>query len=109
MDKSLRKNGAGAHNWGPTVDVFEGEFMDDLDEDLPPSADANINITAVEAAVLQSPKDRRASVSTASTGGSNHDDEKEKAIAYRAKALKEGSIDLASIARTSNAVSTSPK
>jgi len=108
MDKSMRKSGGGAHNWGNTMDQIEGEMYDEGDEatlaDLQKSASTS---PANPSVLVDQPKDRRASVSTASTGMA--DDEKEKAIEYRSKALKDGTLDLAAIARTSGALSTSPK
>ena len=141
LDNSLRKSGGGAHNWGSTLDQEDGDYADDVQYD----AEASTNITVGDA-LPERTKDRRESVSTSSE---QNDEDKEKAIAFRAKALKDGSresssnmhchldsnewhaltclfhhpfilydvadmfpsliVDLGSIARTSVAVSTSPK
>lgn len=83
MDKSIRKNGGGAHNWGTPGDLDESEIFDNFDEDTVPPAQATAN--------ADSPiKDRRGSVSTASTSSYSEED-KEKAIAFRTKAFKDGS------------------
>lgn len=84
MDKSIRKNGGGAHNWGTPGDVDEAEIFDNFDEDVPPVS------TATNSNETDSPKDRRGSVSTASTS-SHTEEDKEKALAFRTKAFKDGS------------------
>lgn len=84
MDKSVRKNGGGAHNWGTPGDLDESEIFDNFEEDVPP-VQATINTNQVD-----SPKDRRGSVSTASTS-SHSEEDKEKALAFRTKAFKDGS------------------
>lgn len=85
----MRKSGGGAHNWGSTMDQIESEMYDDGEEtnlaDLQKSASTS---PADPSVLVDQPKDRRASVSTASTGMA--DDDKEKAIEYRSKALKDG-------------------
>lgn len=86
----MRKAGGGAHNWGTLEDQLEGEIYDDEDDVVPvhkssmPPVDAAEYVGEDEGHM----KDRRASVSTASTGTASED--KEKAVEYRAKALKAG-------------------
>ncbi|KAG8933106.1 hypothetical protein FRC01_011021 [Tulasnella sp. 417] len=109
MDRSLRKSGGGAHNWGSPLDVYDDADLYDegFDEEelTAPTTNANVQPAAPEA----SPKDRRrSSVSASSTeehAGVNNE-EKEKALAFRKRALSKGDIDLGSIARTSSAAST---
>ena len=140
LDNSLRKSGGGAHNWGSTLDEMEGDYVDEIQDDVAPK-----NTVTLGDALPERTKDRRESVSTSS---SQNDEDKEKAVAFRAKALKDGTressftlshslkmssvypcppyhvsftsiplltyaslvaVDLGSIARTSVAVSSSPK
>ncbi|KIO16118.1 hypothetical protein M407DRAFT_244684 [Tulasnella calospora MUT 4182] len=108
MDRSLRKAGGGAHNWGSPLDVYDdAELYDEgLDEEQLTAATTNAN---VQAAAEASPKDRRrSSVSASSTEehATVNNEEKEKALAFRKRALSKGDIDLSAIARTSAAVST---
>ncbi|KAG8850920.1 hypothetical protein FRB96_009553 [Tulasnella sp. 330] len=106
MDKSMRKAGGGAHNWGNMEDQIEGEMYDDGEEE--PLDDVRKSASVAPSSPGQ---DRRLSVSTASTGTSSNltEEEKEKAIQYRAHALRAGDLDLAAIARTSGGiVATSP-
>ncbi|KAG8991431.1 hypothetical protein FRB95_007752 [Tulasnella sp. JGI-2019a] len=102
MDKSMRKAGGGAHNWGNIDDQIEGEMYDDGSEENLRDAAKSASIPPADVA-----GDRRLSVSTASTGTSSGltEEEKEKAVEYRANALKSGELDLAAIARTSRALS----
>jgi len=109
MDKSMRKAGGGAHNWGNMEDQIEAEMYDDGEEDSLEDAAKSASVPPVDASeYVDHPKDRRASVSTASTGTGVTEEEREKAQEYRAKALREGNLDLAAIARTSGAIATSP-
>ncbi|KAF8499478.1 hypothetical protein BU17DRAFT_102756 [Hysterangium stoloniferum] len=112
LDKSDRKGGAGAHNWGALNDEKDLELLakeDNEDEEL--SVDEEDTSVLAEAGPPDqslshdgSLNERRAS---ASAVGLN-DQEWQEARQFRAKALKDGS-DLGAIARTSAAVSTSPR
>ncbi|KAG8919487.1 hypothetical protein FRC02_001606 [Tulasnella sp. 418] len=115
MDKSMRKGGAGAHNWGSAHDQFDVEYYDEIDAEAPKDAARghHAKVVASEHDVEdaeESPKGRRSSVSTTSTGAVSNitDEEREKALAFRTKALKNNDLDLAAIARTSGALSHSP-
>ncbi|PBK84719.1 hypothetical protein ARMGADRAFT_893307, partial [Armillaria gallica] len=98
FDKSLRKNGAGQHNWGRLADERDLEYaaMDDealeLQEEFEEAADDNASVSAA---------------SDSTRASSMSEEEIEIAKQFRKKALK-GEIDLAAIARTSSAVSSSP-
>ncbi|TFK75552.1 hypothetical protein BDN72DRAFT_954740 [Pluteus cervinus] len=92
LDKSVRKNGAGGHNWGSVRDEHELEDAALEDEGL-----------ELEEASTQN-SDANADATETMTF-----EEYEKARTYRKKALKSGDvIDLGAIARSSAAVSTSP-
>jgi len=102
MDKSLRKDGAGPHNWGALKDELELERAADDDEGLEEEEFEGTEDTP-NAAVrpgVDIPAD-------AGTKGGVSTEEVEKARQFRAKGLKENP-DLASIARTSAGASTSP-
>ncbi|KAF9255984.1 hypothetical protein L218DRAFT_1081569 [Marasmius fiardii PR-910] len=93
LEKSLRKDGGGAHNWGRLEDEWEHEYAalgDEVREEDDRSSDV-----ADKAAPL-------------SPSSSMTEEELEAAKQFRKHAFKKGQIDLASIARTSNAVSSSP-
>ncbi|KAI5117414.1 hypothetical protein M0805_005474 [Coniferiporia weirii] len=101
-DKSLRKGGAGPHNWGSMRDELEleREALEDahLDNEDVSSAPIAAN-AAVRPQVDGPPSDvPRSPVS---------EDDIEKAREFRARGLK-GDIDLAAIARTSAGASSSP-
>lgn len=91
MDKSLRKRGAGTHNWGSLNDEADLEFdaMMDEEEEIGVTAQNPDNKPALE---------RRASSTT--------DEERDNAREFRRRALSKDGIDLAAIARTSSAVAT---
>jgi len=91
MDKSLRKHGAGTHNWGSLTDQADLEYdaYDDNDE-------LDVKRDVQEKPVIE----RRASSTT--------EEDRESAREYRQRALSKDGIDLAAIARTSSAVSGSP-
>ncbi|EGO01155.1 hypothetical protein SERLA73DRAFT_179248 [Serpula lacrymans var. lacrymans S7.3] len=98
LDKSLRKNGGGYHNWGSLADegYLEAAALEDEQRDL-------AEVTAGQPKVAESKKpttDRR--------GSSFTEAERESARQFRKMALKGEDIDLSAIARTSSAVSTSP-
>lgn len=101
-DKHVRKDGAGAHGWGSLADekeLEEAALNDELldfygDDSSKPSEVIEIGKNSA----LES------SASSSSTSG----EELESAKEFRKNALKGKGIDLAAIARTSVAVSTSP-
>ncbi|KAG9002603.1 hypothetical protein FRB90_011357 [Tulasnella sp. 427] len=111
MDKSLRKSGGGAHNWGSAMDAYDDAELYDRgldEEELAPAVASNAQASS-SSDVGSSPKDRRrSSVSASSTEehANLNNDDKEKALAFRKRALSKGDIDLSSIARTSSAAST---
>ncbi|KAF9531072.1 hypothetical protein CPB83DRAFT_849275 [Crepidotus variabilis] len=92
LDTSLRKSGAGQHNWGSLADERRIETDAARDE-------------AEERASSPEADDAKPSLSRTS---SISDEELEKARKYRKNALKKGAVDLTQIARTSAAVSGSP-
>ncbi|KAL5523414.1 hypothetical protein ACEPAG_7587 [Sanghuangporus baumii] len=102
-DKSLRKGGAGQHNWGSVHDELELEHEALEDEEIDDGELAEIS-PDVNTAI------RPAADGSRTEGPSSplSPEEVEKAREFRANGLKED-VDLASIARTSAAVSTSPK
>jgi len=114
LDASLRKGGAGSHNWGSIAD--EQRLEDDAlgDEPVEPSAEL-VEGTRVLAVGLEpsntSPKppmERKSSDSSA-TSNQPTDEEREKARQLRKNAFKKSDqLDLSAIARTSAAVSGSP-
>ncbi|KAG8951180.1 hypothetical protein FRC04_006662 [Tulasnella sp. 424] len=110
MDKSIRKSGGGAHNWGSPLDQYDdSELYDEGFDEEESTAAAATSSTVQAAAEDASPKDRRrSSISASSTEehATVNNEEKEKALAFRKRALSKGDIDLAAIARTSSAAST---
>ncbi|KAF8975888.1 hypothetical protein BDQ17DRAFT_1385211 [Cyathus striatus] len=105
LDPSIRKNGAGGHNWGSIADerVLESSALQDEGMILEEDKVSNDIATTVEAAG----NERRPEVQRANSNGPS-DEEVQKARKYRKGALKGQNIDLAKIARTSAALSTSP-
>ncbi|KAF8496309.1 hypothetical protein JB92DRAFT_3126148 [Gautieria morchelliformis] len=104
LDKSSRKGGAGAHNWGSYADEQDHEYRaleDYEDEGLAAAEDVKEELAAdvSKASHDGSLTERRSSVVS--------EQERQQAREFRAKALKDGS-DLGAIARTSAAVSSSP-
>jgi len=98
-DKHVRKDGAGAHGWGALANEKEledaalNDEQNELHEDY---EDEDVEIEKSD--VLER------TASSSSTSG----EELESAKEFRKHALKGPGIDLAAIARTSAAVSTSP-
>ncbi|KAG9002696.1 hypothetical protein FRB90_011328 [Tulasnella sp. 427] len=94
MDKSLRKSGGGAHNWGSVVDEYYEFTAQEPDEEELAAAVAVSNAQASPSSdVSSSPKDRRrSSVSASSTEehANLNNDDKEKALAFRKRALSKG-------------------
>lgn len=94
LDTGLRKGGAGAHNWGALNDEarFEREGADD--EESEPRDE--------EGARRRDKKNAERRTSSVT------EEDRENALKIRKNALKDGVIDLAAIARSSVAVSSSP-
>lgn len=95
MDKSIRKSGGGAHNWGSPLDQYDdSELYDEgFDEEELTVATATANVQAAAEDAASSPKDRRrSSVSASSTEehATVNNEEKEKALAFRKRALSKG-------------------
>ncbi|GJJ14802.1 hypothetical protein Clacol_009070 [Clathrus columnatus] len=106
LDKSDRKGGAGAHNWGALTDEQDLEFRareDNEEEDL--SADEDQVELAQVVEQGQTPAHDGSLNERRNSGLS--DEEWKQARTFRSRALKDGT-DLGAIARTSGAVSTSP-
>ncbi|KAJ8082123.1 hypothetical protein PM082_007970 [Marasmius tenuissimus] len=96
LERSLRKDGGGAHNWGRLEDELDHEYGA-LDDDIREDEEASSSSSdAADKPVIVSPS------------SSMTEQEVEAAKQFRKHAFKKGEIDLASIARTSNAASTSP-
>ncbi|KAF5379445.1 hypothetical protein D9615_006565 [Tricholomella constricta] len=109
LDKSVRKNGAGAHSWGSLADEKDLEFaaMDDeeleLGEELVESLSSSDNLSS-HSESLEEKKPGLQRTNSAPTH-----DELETAKKFRKNALKTANLDLSAIARTSYAVAASPK
>jgi len=101
LDKSIRKNGGGHHNWGSLADetYLEAAAMEDEQRDLEEAAGETTAVAKTEA--VRAPSlERKTSSFT--------EEEQQNAKQFRQNALKGQDIDLSAIARTSSAVSTSP-
>ncbi|OJA10504.1 hypothetical protein AZE42_07827 [Rhizopogon vesiculosus] len=101
LDKSIRKNGGGQHNWGSIKDEagFEATWREDEQDELEEAAAEQQGDNSVK--VPKKPVlEERANSFT--------EEERESARKFRKNALKGQDIDLSAIARTSSAVSTSP-
>jgi len=122
MDKSMRKGGAGTHNWGSLadeVDLVSAAYEDALEErglDAPGdkakvvNGAATVNGTPESAAAGGSAGEARPAAPERSTSANSvTEEDRESAREYRRGALKNGAVDLKSIARTSaGASSVSP-
>ncbi|TFY66522.1 hypothetical protein EVG20_g4571 [Dentipellis fragilis] len=97
MDASIRKGGAGAHNWGSLDDEARLEDEADLDEEQAFQED---NSRPADTGATKRPDVERKNSIT--------DEDREKALNVRKNALKGNNVDLSAIARTSMAVSSSP-
>ncbi|KAJ3555816.1 hypothetical protein NM688_g2365 [Phlebia brevispora] len=93
MDKHTPKGGAGPHNWGSLMN----------ERDLEDAAEYDRDVEQTEAQPPRPKAETRRKSSASVT-----DEDREKALQFRKNALKSPNVDLASIARTSAAVSTSP-
>jgi len=91
MDKALRKGGAGGHNWGNINEEYllEAEALDDEKQE---------SVANKEGSADKPELTRRTSVTS--------EEDRTAAREVRKRALKDG-VDLASIARSSSAVSSS--
>ncbi|KAF9460414.1 hypothetical protein BDZ94DRAFT_1143023, partial [Collybia nuda] len=102
LDKSIRKNGGGGHNWGSLADEQHLEFaaMGDEELDFDDSEETHL-LTLCLALDDKKPGIQR-------TNSALTQEEIETAKKFRKNALKADGIDLSAIARTSSALSTSP-
>ncbi|KAG1776528.1 hypothetical protein EV702DRAFT_1109194 [Suillus placidus] len=99
LDKSVRKNGGGQHNWGSINDerYLEAAALADEEEEFEEDTTDQQRNNSVH----KKPKlEERANSFT--------EEERESARQIRKNALKAQDIDLSMIARTSSAASTSP-
>ncbi|KAG6910965.1 hypothetical protein DXG01_006019 [Tephrocybe rancida] len=120
LDKSIRKNGAGAHSWGSLADERELEFQATMDDEEVEAADLSDNLSTASEPL----EDKKPGLQRSNSALTN--DELETAKKFRKNALKTNSayspsfswnsmverlvdLDLSAIARTSSAVATSPK
>jgi len=102
-DKHVRKDGAGAHGWGSFADekaLEDAALLDEQQELYEEYTSGSSDLGEV----VKTPGVLVRTTSSSSTSG----EELESAKEFRKNALKGEGIDLASIARTSAAVSTSP-
>jgi len=99
-DKSVRKNGAGPHNWGDFAHEADLEFAAMDDERL--EYDEELAVANQGAAI--EPEDVSNTPSVISVSAEQVQDAKQ----FRKTALKDEGINLSTIARTSSAVSGSP-
>ncbi|KAG5735181.1 hypothetical protein E4T56_gene1309 [Termitomyces sp. T112] len=104
LGKSIRKNGAGAHSWGSIADEREHELaaMDDEEYDMEQESLSDNLSSSSESLEEKKPAFERSNSTLTS-------DDLENAKQFRKNALKTNNLDLSAIARTSSAVSTSPK
>ncbi|KAG2347187.1 hypothetical protein BDR05DRAFT_958661 [Suillus weaverae] len=99
LDKSVRKNGGGQHNWGSINDerYLEAAALADEEEEFEEDTTGQQHNNSVH----KKPKlEKRTNSFT--------EEERESARQIRKNALKAQDIDLSMIARTSSAASTSP-
>ncbi|KAI0061132.1 hypothetical protein BV25DRAFT_1839181 [Artomyces pyxidatus] len=101
-DNSLRKGGAGAHNWGALGDEarFEDDALGDEEADFADEERESVAGTLTPDTIQKPSVIRRTSSVT--------EEDRENAMKVRKNALKDNGVDLAAIARTSVAVSSSP-
>ncbi|KAF5365263.1 hypothetical protein D9758_005374 [Tetrapyrgos nigripes] len=100
LDRSLRKEGAGPHNWGRPEDQLAAYDDDqfELDEESFNEVNDDASSNASDAAEGKARQPSNVGIT---------EEELAAARKFRKKALK-GQVDLAAIARTSGAVSASP-
>ncbi|KAK7021891.1 hypothetical protein VNI00_017180 [Paramarasmius palmivorus] len=104
LEKGIRKEGGGAHNWGRLEDELELEYAA-LDDEQLELEEERVTSPSGSSASADSGLEKTAPLSPNS---SMSEAEIEAAKQFRKNALKKGQVDLAAIARTSNAVSSSP-
>ncbi|EKM78326.1 hypothetical protein AGABI1DRAFT_114630 [Agaricus bisporus var. burnettii JB137-S8] len=105
LDNSLRKGGAGGHNWGSLNDeqYLESSAIDDEVE-----GESVPRTTSKAESPDRSPKSSTEDKSSVSSNSPSEEDI-ERAKQLRKNAFKKGDqLDLAAIARTSAGASTSP-
>ncbi|KAG5653784.1 hypothetical protein H0H81_010454 [Sphagnurus paluster] len=104
LDKSIRKNGAGAHSWGSLADEKDLEYaaMDDEELEFEQELSESDNLSTSSEPLEEKKIELQRPNSTLTS------DELETARKFRKNALKTTDLDLSAIARTSSAVSTSP-
>ncbi|KAG1888406.1 hypothetical protein F4604DRAFT_1717329 [Suillus subluteus] len=100
LDKSVRKNGSGQHNWGSINDerYLEAAALADKEEE---EFEEDTTDQQRNNSVHKKPKPEK-------LANSFTEEERESARQIRKNALKAQDIDLSMIARTSSAASTSP-
>ncbi|KAF8351982.1 hypothetical protein F5887DRAFT_8587 [Amanita rubescens] len=105
LNPQLRKGGAGRHNWGGLEDEsqLESQAMYDEAKELESLSEDEIPNATARSEDENEQKKPELSRSTSSMS----DEELQRAMNIRKNALKKD-IDLATIARTSSAVSSSP-
>ncbi|KAG1740452.1 uncharacterized protein EDB91DRAFT_1082007 [Suillus paluster] len=99
LDKSVRKNGGGQHNWGSINDERYLEAAALADEEEEELEEATTNQQRNNS-IPKKPVQKRANSFT--------EEERQSARQIRKNVLKAQDIDLSTIARTSSAASTSP-
>ncbi|KAF7795710.1 hypothetical protein EIP86_006875 [Pleurotus ostreatoroseus] len=113
MDKHTPKGGAGTHNWGSLInerDLEDAAFYDQ-DEEAEgarhrPYFSRGLDFSRAASTPAQPTRPTAEMRRTSSASVTEED--REKALQFRKNAFKSPDVDLAAIARTSSAVSTSP-
>ncbi|KAJ3557472.1 hypothetical protein NP233_g11734 [Leucocoprinus birnbaumii] len=119
MDSSLRKGGAGGHNWGNLneerrleLDARDDEELEEEEEEeTRPSEGTGLRSPAESSEVSSKPPMERSASGTSATTTSSSaitEEDRENARKLRKNAFKKNELDLAAIARSSAAVSGSP-
>ncbi|KIL66112.1 hypothetical protein M378DRAFT_63872, partial [Amanita muscaria Koide BX008] len=108
LDNHIRKGGAGRHNWGGIQDEpkLELEALSDEERELAEENEGSIPNGDARGQVNKN-KDNKKPILSKSTSSLSAE-ELQAAKTIRKNALKKKDIDLATIARTSSAVSSSP-
>ncbi|KIK38520.1 hypothetical protein CY34DRAFT_809250 [Suillus luteus UH-Slu-Lm8-n1] len=103
LDKSVRKNGSGQHNWGSINDeryLEAAALADEEEEEFEEDRDTTDQQRGNDSVHKKTKLEKRANSFTEA--------ERENARQIRKNVLKAQDIDLSMIARTSSAASTSP-
>ncbi|KAF8816326.1 hypothetical protein BYT27DRAFT_6449985 [Phlegmacium glaucopus] len=107
LDPSIRKSGAGHHNWGSLADeahleaaAIDDEGLEERETEVLPVSTSSLDSNSSTRSVSPPRQPENTRILT--------DEEVEKARNFRKNAFKADEIDLTAIARTSSAVSTSP-